>query len=122
MCENHKQYFQWAYIFKQVCLKICQTCNESREITCKPVDYENCAHFVTFLSLTLALVSLQLLLLFSQFVDVVRGSDVTTIDVGRLCGAANAGALGNELDTGRQTQANIFFVVFIVVVFQLKAS
>lgn len=63
--------------------------------------------FVTFLS-TLALVSLQLLLLFNQFADAVRGSDVTTIDGGRLCGAANAGALGNELDTGRQTQANIF--------------
>lgn len=65
---------------------------------------------VTFLS-TLLLVWLKLLLLFSRLADVVRGSDVTTIDGGRLCGAANAGGFGNELDTGRHTQANIFVVL-----------
>lgn len=51
------------------------------------------------------------MLLFRRFADVVRGSDVTTIDGGRFCGAANAVGFGNELDTGRHTQANIFEVL-----------
>lgn len=51
------------------------------------------------------------MLLFRRFADVVRGSDVTTIDGGRFCGAANAVGFGNELDTGRHTQANIFDVI-----------
>lgn len=49
--------------------------------------------------------------MFTRLADVVRGSDVTTVGDGRLCGAANAGGFGNELDTGRHTQANIFAVV-----------
>lgn len=48
---------------------------------------------------------------FESIADVVRGSHVTTGD--RFCGADdNVGGFGNVLVTGRQTQANIFFVLF----------
>lgn len=36
-----------------------------------------------------------------------RGSQVTTIDELRLCGAIVVGGFGNPLLTGRQTHANI---------------
>lgn len=52
------------------------------------------------------------LLLFSRLSAVVRGSHVTTIDVGRFCGADNDGGFGNVLVTGRHTQANILMLLF----------
>lgn len=51
---------------------------------------------------------------FESLADVVRGSHVTTVDGDRFCGADdNVGGFGNVLVTGRQTQANIFFVCAI---------
>lgn len=49
---------------------------------------------------------------FESKADAVRGSHVTTIDGDRFCGADdNVAGFGKVLVTGRQTHANIFFLL-----------
>lgn len=55
--------------------------------------------------------------LLREAVDAIRGSHVTTI--GRFCGAKFDGGFVSDPVTGRQTQANIFFLLQIFTLLQI---